>query len=57
MTWLRGNGQDRETEAPDPTLPEVAAESLLDAQILPWRGQGNVIAAAGTLLLDLLERA
>ena len=55
--YMRGNDQDREAEAPEAPLPEVAADSLLDAQILPWRGQGNVIAAAGTLLLDLLERA
>ncbi len=25
--------------------------------ILPWRGRGNVIAAAGVALLDFLERA
>ena len=57
VTWLRGNDQDRETEAPEIALPEVAAERLPEAQILAWRGRGNVIAAAGALLLDLLERA
>ncbi|MCJ2086225.1 hypothetical protein MKK88_09485 [Methylobacterium sp. E-005] len=57
LTWLRGNDQDREAEAPETVLPEMAAEPLPEATILPWRGRGNVIAAAGTLLLDLLERA
>ncbi|MCJ2054751.1 hypothetical protein [Methylobacterium sp. J-070] len=57
ITWLRGNDQDRETEAPETVLPEVAAEPQPEAQILPWRGRGNVIAAAGSLIVDLLERA
>ena len=56
VTWLRGNDQDREAEAPDTVLPEVTAETP-EAIVLPWRGRGNVIAAAGTMLLDLLERA
>jgi hypothetical protein len=30
---------------------------MVEAQILPWRGRGNVIAAAGSFLVDLLERA
>ena len=42
-------------------LPEVAVEPgpepLPEADILPWRGRGNVIAAAGALLIDLLEQA
>lgn len=50
------NDRDREDEAPETALPEVAADPLPVAQILTWRGHGNVIAAAGTLLLDLLER-
>ncbi|MCJ2051769.1 hypothetical protein [Methylobacterium sp. J-070] len=65
VVYMRGNDQDRETEAPETALPEVAAEAIpepqpepqLVAEILPWRGRGNVIAVAGTLLLDLLERA
>jgi hypothetical protein len=57
VTWLRGNDQDREAEAPETVLPEVEAQPRPEAQILPWCGRGNVIAAAGTLLLDLLERA
>lgn len=57
VTWLRGNDQDREAKAPETSLPEVPAELLPEVQILPWRGRGNVIAAAGTLLIDLLEQA
>ena len=57
VVYMRGNDQDREEEAAETVLPEVAAETLLEAIILPWRGRGNVIAAAGTLLLNLLERA
>jgi hypothetical protein len=30
---------------------------MVEAQILPWRGRGNVIAAAGSFLINLLERA
>jgi hypothetical protein len=56
VTWLRGNDQDREDEAPETTLLEVAAEPLPEAMILPWRGRGNVIAAAGVALIDLLDR-
>ncbi|MCJ2098004.1 hypothetical protein [Methylobacterium sp. E-046] len=65
VVYMRGNDRDREEEAPETVLPEVAAEPmpepqpepLLTAEILPWRGRGNVIAAAGTMLLDLLEHA
>lgn len=57
VVYMRGNDQDREAEAPEITLPEVAAELPPEANILPWRGRGNVIAAAGTLIIDLLERA
>jgi hypothetical protein len=61
VVYMRGNDQDREAEAPETVLPEVAAEPEPEtppaANILPWRGRGNVISAAGTMLLDLLERA
>ncbi|MCJ2067472.1 hypothetical protein MKK75_01400, partial [Methylobacterium sp. J-030] len=62
MTWLRGDDADREADQPETEMGEVAvtlppAEPQEMAQILPWRGRGNVIAAAGTLILDLLERA
>ncbi|MDN3569235.1 hypothetical protein [Methylobacterium longum] len=42
---------------PDRSAADVLAEPLPVADILPWRGRGNVISAAGTMLLDLLERA
>lgn len=57
VVYMRGGDQDREIEAPETVLPEVMTEPLPVAEILPWRGRGNVIAAAGTMLLDLLERA
>ena len=53
VDYMHGNDQDRDAEAPETVLPEVPA----GAEILPWRGRGNVIAAAGVALIDLLERA
>lgn len=38
--------QDREADALETVLPEVAAEPQPEAEVLPWRGRGNVIAAA-----------
>ncbi|MGH1592396.1 hypothetical protein ACRBEV_33295 (plasmid) [Methylobacterium phyllosphaerae] len=57
VVYMRGNDQDREEEAPETVLPKVTTEPQPVAEILPWRGRGNVLAAAGTMLLDLLERA
>ncbi|WP_267428184.1 hypothetical protein [Methylobacterium sp. GC_Met_2] len=57
VTWLRGTDQDREGEAAETVVPEVATELSPAAEILPWRGTGNVVAAAGSFLVDLLERA
>ncbi|MCJ2102785.1 hypothetical protein [Methylobacterium sp. E-046] len=65
VVYMRGSDRDGEAEAPETVLPEVTAETMPEPQseplpvaaILPWRGRGNVIAAAGTMLLDLLERA
>lgn len=54
---MRGGDQDREADAPQAVLPAALAEPQPVAEILPWRGRGNVIAAAGSLLIDLLERA
>ncbi|MCJ2093989.1 MULTISPECIES: hypothetical protein [unclassified Methylobacterium] len=53
ITWLRGNDQDREVETAETALPEVAAEPAANSIVLPWRGRGNVISAAGISLLDL----
>ena len=61
VTWLRGTDRDREAKAPEPVLPEVSAETpaatVIEVPPMRWGGRGNVIAAAGSLLLDLLERA
>jgi hypothetical protein len=57
VVYMRGRDQDGEAEAPEAALPEVAIEPVSVAEVLPWRGRGNVIAAAGTFLVDLLERA
>jgi hypothetical protein len=54
---MRGGDQDREVDAPETVLPEVLIEPQPAAEILPWRGRGNVIAAAGSFLVDLLQRA
>ena len=52
-----GNGEVHEAGAPEAVLSEVAIAPVIEAEILPWRGRGNVIAAAGSFLVDLLERA
>ncbi|MCJ2016879.1 hypothetical protein MKK84_05460 [Methylobacterium sp. E-065] len=57
VTWLRGNDQDREIDAPEQEMPDAATIPTIEVEILPWRGRGNVIAAAGVALVDLLERA
>ena len=61
VVYMRGSDRDGEAEAAEIVLAEVAAEpepeTPLATNILPWRGRGNVLAPAGTMLLDLLERA
>ena len=57
VVYMRGNDQDRETEVSEIVLPEVATEPQPVADILLWRGRGNFIAAVGSLIVDLLERA
>lgn len=54
VTWLRGSDQDREAEPPEEALPEVTHEHQRVAAVLPWRGRGNVVAAAGVALLGLV---
>ena len=57
VTWLRGNDEDREAEAPEAPLPEVPTEAaVIHVKPLRWGGRGNLIAAAGVALLDLLDR-
>lgn len=57
VVYMRGGDQDREAEASETALPEVAAEATV-IQVPPvrWGGRGNVIAACGTALLDLVGR-
>ncbi|SFM92771.1 hypothetical protein [Methylobacterium pseudosasicola] len=55
VVWMRGNDADREIEAPEVVLPEVA--NVIEVEPLRWGGRGNVLAAAGSLLVELLERA
>lgn len=58
VVYMRGNDQDRETEAAEIVLPEVLTEPVPTvAEILPWRGRGNIVSAAGAFIVDLLERA
>ncbi|MDN3574994.1 hypothetical protein [Methylobacterium longum] len=61
VVYMRGSDRDGEPEVAETVLPEVPTEPqperLLQAIVLPWRGCGNVISAAGSLLVDLLERA
>lgn len=55
VVWMRGNDADREIEAPEVVLPEVA--NVIEVDPLRWGRRGNVLAAAGAYLFDLLERA
>ena len=57
VVYMRGSDRDGEAGAPETALPEVLIDPQPAAEILPWRGRGNVIAAAGSFLVDLLERA
>ena len=57
VVYMHGGDRDAEVDAPETTLPEVAVTPAIEVEILPWRGRGNVIAATGTMLPDLLERA
>ncbi|MDE4915260.1 hypothetical protein PQI07_32255 [Methylobacterium sp. 092160098-2] len=52
--YMRGSDQDRVAEAPEPVVPGVPTEPQPVAEILPWRGRGNVIAAAGATILDIV---
>ena len=54
VVYMRGGDQDREAEAPETVLPEVMAEAQPASVVIPWRGRGNIIAAAGVALLDLV---
>ncbi|QGY03545.1 hypothetical protein MMSR116_17870 [Methylobacterium mesophilicum SR1.6/6] len=63
VVYMRGGDRDGEADAPQTVLPEVLVEAAAvpepapEAVVLPWRGRGNVIAAAGAVLVDLLRGA
>ena len=48
---MRGNDRDREAEAAEAVLPEVAIEPWP----LPWSGQENVITVATGALLAIMS--
>ncbi|MCJ2074095.1 hypothetical protein MKK68_00260 [Methylobacterium sp. E-016] len=50
---MRGNDADRKVEAPEIVLPGAA---VIPFPPLPWGGRGNVVAAAGVALLDMVGR-
>ncbi|MDP4006883.1 hypothetical protein [Methylobacterium sp. NEAU K] len=54
LVYMRGNDQDREAEAPKTARSEVATGPQPEPIVLPWRGQGNVIAAVGVALLEMV---
>ncbi|WP_267427982.1 hypothetical protein [Methylobacterium sp. GC_Met_2] len=53
VVWMRGSDRDGEVEAPKIVLPEVLIDPRPVAEILPWHGRGNVIAAAAIVMLKL----
>ncbi|TXN76060.1 hypothetical protein FV228_01475 [Methylobacterium sp. WL18] len=59
VVWMRGNDADRETEAPEVVLPEMAVETtpaVIQVEPMRWGGRGNFIAAVGVALLDIVAR-
>lgn len=55
VTWLRGNDRDREAETPETALPDMPAEPEPTPYLpLRWGGRGNVIAAASSVILDMM---
>ncbi|MCJ2111579.1 hypothetical protein MKK64_10280 [Methylobacterium sp. E-025] len=57
VVWLRGSDADREAEAPEIVLQDMPAEpDVLPFAPLSWCGSGNVVAAAGVALLNIVGR-
>ena len=61
VVWLCGNDGDRETEAPEILLPVVRLSPVprfrpadFAPEPLAWGGSGNVVAAAGMALLNMV---
>ncbi|WP_187278834.1 hypothetical protein [Methylobacterium sp. WL12] len=52
---MRENDAYREAGVPEVVLPVVAAEcAVIPFAPLPWGGEGNILAAAGVALLNLV---
>lgn len=54
VVYMRGSDRDDEAGAPETVLLEVATETQPASIVIPWRGRGNIIAAAGVALLDIV---
>ena len=61
VLWMRGNDADREAEAPEILLPIVRVSPVpqfrpvdFAPEPLAWGGHGNVVAAAGVMLLGMV---
>ncbi|GJE59119.1 hypothetical protein [Methylobacterium trifolii] len=48
ITWLRGNDQDREADAPEMPVPDAIRWPF------PWSSAGNVLSATGLAVFDLV---
>ncbi|TXM66966.1 hypothetical protein FV226_22610 [Methylobacterium sp. WL12] len=61
VVWMRGNDADREAEAVEILLPVVRVSPVprfrpadIASEPLAWGGHGNVVAAAGVALLNMV---
>ena len=54
VVYMRGGDRDGEADTPEAALPEMLTIRQPVTEILPWQGHGNVIAAVGVTLLDLM---
>ncbi len=57
VVYMRGGDRDGEADTLRPCCRRCRSIRNRWPRSLPWRGRGNVIAAAGSFLVDLLERA
>jgi hypothetical protein len=57
VVWMSGNDEDREAGTPETVLTGTAARAeatVIEVQALRWGGRGNVLAAAGSFIVDLM---
>ncbi|WP_187274819.1 MULTISPECIES: hypothetical protein [unclassified Methylobacterium] len=55
VVWLHGNERDREAGAPETVLPIVTAKDAVTSPApLAWGGRGNIVSAAGVVLLEMV---